>query len=344
MISMEKLLFIASIQHGEPPTGGGAQAKNQLLLAQLQKYYNVIFFDTWNKSSIVSLLFAILLLIFCKRKCVLSISTRGALSIGKLIKKLHIKKHVFYFVIGGDLGNFVEGHLSNVPVLKSFDKIFVEGHYMKVQLDKVGLENVCVLPNFKPIGKLPNKKRKVSSFIKFVFLGRLIEEKGVDLVLKAAKKLNKKYVGKFSVTFYGSTSKKYPQEYFESLEIDNVSYGGFLNLTVDEGIEALSKYDVMVFPTYFDGEGFPGVLIDAFKAGLPVIASDFHANPDVINKNTFGTLIKPKDSQALAIAMEHYLSNPSVLDIMSKAVQKEVYDYDINNLLSEECLNNFFNF
>lgn len=34
---MEKLLFIASIQYGEPPTGGGAQAKNQLLLAHLKK-------------------------------------------------------------------------------------------------------------------------------------------------------------------------------------------------------------------------------------------------------------------------------------------------------------------
>ena len=87
---MEKLLFIASIQYGEPPTGGGAQAKNQLLLAHLQKYYDVRFFDTWNKCSAVSLLSAIFYIIVFNRKCVLSISGRGALSIGKLLSFLHI--------------------------------------------------------------------------------------------------------------------------------------------------------------------------------------------------------------------------------------------------------------
>ena len=63
---MEKLLFIASIQYGEPPTGGGAQAKNQLLLAHLQKYYDVRFFDTWNKSSALCLLSALVYVILYK--------------------------------------------------------------------------------------------------------------------------------------------------------------------------------------------------------------------------------------------------------------------------------------
>lgn len=96
---MEKLLFIASIQYGEPPTGGGAQAKNQLLLAHLQKYYDVRFFDTWNKCSAVSLLSAIFYIIVFNRKCVLSISGRGALSIGKLLSFLHIRRLIIYFVI-----------------------------------------------------------------------------------------------------------------------------------------------------------------------------------------------------------------------------------------------------
>ena len=93
---MEKLLFIASIQYGEPPTGGGAQAKNQLLLAHLQKYYDVRFFDTWNKCSAVSLLSAIFYIIVFNRKCVLSISGRGALSIGKLLSFLHIRRLIIY--------------------------------------------------------------------------------------------------------------------------------------------------------------------------------------------------------------------------------------------------------
>ena len=99
---MEKLLFIASIQYGEPPTGGGAQVKNQLLLAHLKKYYDVRFFDTWNKSSIVCLLSALVYVILYKCKCVLSISGRGALWLGKILKILHVHRQVIYFVIGGD--------------------------------------------------------------------------------------------------------------------------------------------------------------------------------------------------------------------------------------------------
>ena len=335
---MEKLLFIASIQHGEPPTGGGAQAKNQLLLAHFRKYYDVKYFDTWKRTPAVSLLCAILYVILFNRKVVLSISGRGALGIGKLMQMLHIKRQVFYFVIGGDLGFFVEGHLGNVPVLKSFVKIFVQGHYMKEQLNKAGLQNVEVLPNFKPIGNLPVKKRDDSDVVKFVFLGRLIEEKGVGMVIDAARQLQGKYPGRFSVTFYGSPTEKYSQRYFTDMGKEYASYGGFLDLKSQDGLKELAGYDVMVFPTYFDGEGFPGVLIDAFKAGLPVIASDFHANPDVVRRPELGTLVKPRDTHALMEAMEKYIENPALLRDMAKAVQDEVGNYDMDVLLSKENL------
>lgn len=339
---MEKLLFIASIQYGEPPTGGGAQAKNQLLLAHLKKYYDVRFFDTWNKSSIVCLLSALVYVILYKCKCVLSISGRGALWLGKILKILHVHRQVIYFVIGGDLGKKVEGHLNNVPVLKSFHKILVQGHYMKDQLNNVGLSNVEVLPNFKPIGELLAKRNRPTGGIKFVFLGRLIEEKGVGLLIDASRKLYEEYGKKFLVTFYGSQTNTYSQGYFDTLDCDYISYGGFLNLKSKEGLRQLSEYDVMVFPTYFEGEGFPGVLIDAFKAGLPVIASDFHANPDVISNSSLGVLIKPKDVDSLKSAMLEFIENPSRIPIMSMAVQKEVCKYDIDKVLNKEKLNRIF--
>lgn len=336
---MEKILFIASIQYGEPPTGGGAQAKNQLLLTHFRKYYDVKFFDTWNKGSFMSLLVSLFYIIFYNRKCVLSISTRGVLSIGGIIQLLHLKRQIISFIIGGDLGKYVESHLNNVPVLNTLDKVLVEGQYMKEQLNQVGVNNVSVVPNFRSIGKLPRKRRNDIELVKFVFLGRLIEEKGIKLIVEAALKVYEKYGHKFSVTFYGTPTKKYSQEYFDTLECNFILYGGFLDLKSQEGLEKLSEYDVMVFPTYFEGEGFPGVLIDAFKAGLPVIASDFHANPDVISNRNLGILIKKNDIVSLCDAMEDFLENPNKILQMSKAVQKEVHKYDIDEVLSNEKLN-----
>lgn len=232
--------------------------------------------------------------------------------------------------------------MNNVPVLKSFHKILVQGHYMKVQLNNVGLSNVEVLPNFKPIGELPAKRNRPTGGIKFVFLGRLIEEKGVGLLIDASRKLYEEYGKKFSVTFYGSQTNTYSQGYFDTLACDNISYGGFLNLKSKEGLEQLSEYDVMVFPTYFEGEGFPGVLIDAFKAGLPVIASDFHANPDVISNPALGVLVKPKDVDSLKSAMLGFIENPSRIPSMSMAVQKDVCKYDIDKVLNKENINRIF--
>lgn len=213
---------------------------------------------------------------------------------------------------------------------------------MKVQLNNVGLSNVEVLPNFKPIGELPAKRNRPTGGIKFVFLGRLIEEKGVGLLIDASRKLYEEYGKKFSVTFYGSQTNTYSQGYFDTLDCDNISYGGFLNLKSKEGLKQLSEYDVMVFPTYFEGEGFPGVLIDAFKAGLPVIASDFHANPDVISNPALGVLIKPKDVDSLKSAMLGFIENPSRIPSMSMAVQKDVCKYDIDKVLNKENINRIF--
>ena len=209
---------------------------------------------------------------------------------------------------------------------------------MKEQLNRSGLDNVYVLPNFKPIGDVPAKRADADGRVRFVFLGRLIEEKGVGLLIESAKQLQKQYAGRFTLTFYGAPSEKYDQDYFDRLGCSYINYGGFLNLRSQEGVEELSRYDVMTFPTYFSGEGFPGVLIDAFKAGLPVIASDFHANPDVICRPELGVLVAPNDLHALQQAMERFILTPTIIPAMAKAVQEEVRKYDIDVLLSRENL------
>ena len=211
------------------------------------------------------------------------------------------------------------------------------------QLNGAGLNNVCVLPNFKPIGSIVTKKPDASGVVRFVFLGRLIEEMGVGLLIEAARNLQKQYAGRFTLTFYGAPSEKYGKERFDTLGCSYIDYGGFLNLNSQAGVEELSHYGVMVFPTYFDGEGFPGVLIDAFKAGLPVIASDFHANPDVISRPELGVLVAPNDIHALQQAMEHFILAPAIIPEMAKAVQEEVRKYDIDVLLSRENMEKLLN-
>ena len=97
----------------------------------------------------------------------------------------------------------------------------------------------------------------------------------------------------------------------------NAKYGGFLNLQEESGYTVLSQYDVMIFPTYWEGEGFPGVLVDALIAGLPVIASNWHLNSEVIEEGKTGWLIEVNDVTALAEKMKYVIHNRDQLTKIS---------------------------
>jgi len=66
----------------------------------------------------------------------------------------------------------------------------------------------------------------------------------------------------------------------------------------------------MLFPTFWVGEGFPGIIIDAYIAGLPIIASDWNLNGEIIDEKETGFIIKKKDSIQLKDKMKYFIKNP----------------------------------
>jgi glycosyltransferase involved in cell wall biosynthesis len=72
----------------------------------------------------------------------------------------------------------------------------------------------------------------------------------------------------------------------------------------------------MLFPTFWIGEGFPGVLIDALISGLPVLASNWNLNQEIIEDNETGFIFKAKDSQALYLKMRYVLFNKKEIEHM----------------------------
>ena len=142
-------------------------------------------------------------------------------------------------------------------------------------------------------------------------MGRISKSKGIGEILEAISLLKAKDFN-FHVTFYG------PVEDTFKLESSNASYGGILDIqsNSNEVYAKLSTYNVMLFPTYWKGEGFPGVLIDAFIAGLPVIATDWNMNKEIIKEGINGFLIEPKSTEALVKKMIWVMENRSELDVL----------------------------
>ena len=117
-----------------------------------------------------------------------------------------------------------------------------------------------------------------------------------------------------------------------------VSYDGFLDLRNWENYKVLSGYDVMLFPTYWNGEGFPGTIIDAYIAGLPVIASDWSMNEELIEHEVTGWIIPPQDEMSLSNRMKQVICNRGCLGEMSRACQKQSINYKADKIISYELL------
>lgn len=334
---MSKILFIGNIQLGEAPTGGGAQARNQLFLNQLNQFStDVSYYDTWGKSRIISLLVIFFrILTSPQKRIILSLSFPGVFLLSKILSILRINRHITYWVIGGDLIYDVRKKgSSTASYLSYFKTIVVQAHYLATDLKKIGLKNVEVVPNFKKIDYFPSISRSGKK-VRFIFLSRLIEDKGVGLILKAVERLDPDM---FEVDFYGAPSTVYNEKFFRQLNTKNVTYKGFLDLSKKEGYDTLATYDVLLFPTFFKGEGFPGVVIDAFIAGLAVVTTDFHANPEIIMSGQNGIIIPPQDLSSLENAMNDIIETKYDLKQLKKEAQLSAKCYNLNNIINKKLL------
>ena len=110
-----------------------------------------------------------------------------------------------------------------------------------------------------------------------------MKEKGVTDAIYACDRLNKE-VGKnvCSLDIYGPIQESYQAEFFGLCEEHSsvVKYKGIVS--PDKSVETLKNYYMLLFPTLFYTEGIPGTIIDAFSAGVPVLASEWESYADVL--------------------------------------------------------------
>lgn len=102
----------------------------------------------------------------------------------------------------------------------------------------------------------------------------------------------------------------------------------------------LKAFDIFVLPSL--KEGLPYVLIEAGFAGLPVISTTVGGIPHLIETGTNGILVQPKDSKALAMAIELYLQDPSLREKHGTKLQELVKEnFSLEKMLekTEEVYN-----
>lgn len=340
-MSNNKVIYIGPSGGGRVPKNG-ASAKNYHLLKFLRsKSINYYLVDTedWKKNPIVLFKLLVIVLFNADAKYILAANSESSYRLLQVISLLPRRRHVIYWVIGGSIADWIkDGKVKKRPY-SIVDYFLVEGKKMQNTFAEIGFNNTIYVPNFKCIEYIPARAKRNDGIIRFVFLSRIIPEKGCEIIIDAARKLNKSFKADYIVDFYGPIDEDYDMEFKEKItDIPNVSYKGFIDLRIQKNYDLLAVYDAMLFPTYWHGEGFPGVIIDALISGIPVIASDWSLNADIIEDGTTGLLLKENSSEALANTMAELIKKPSVLLKMSEACQISAMNYDIKNVVSNDLL------
>lgn len=333
-----KVILIGAINEGNTPTCGETM-KNQLFVRRFGELFDkVITVDTLNWQRRPWVLIKLFLTLLFNRKAKVVISASGASAyLIKFLYHIPLKKNVYFWVVGGNLTESVKAGRYHIKALASLKYILVQGQSMVTSLNALGLTNVKHVPNSKPITFEPAIEPKAEdAAYRFVFLSRVHPQKGIKEICEAATMLNNDGLSnRFSVDFYGKIEASYEGEFMSLVQsTPNLTYKGFLNLTNNDGYQTLSGYDVMLFPTYWGGEGFPGIVIDANMAGLPIIASDWNMNREVIEDGKTGFIIPVHDSKALADYMKKFINNEIALLPMRKNCVEYVMQYDYRNVIS----------
>ena len=327
-----KILFIGGINQGNSPKGG-EEYKNQLLIPKIHAHFEeTIIIDTYRWTRKPPVWWDLIITILFKNPDVVLISA-SSVSTYRLLKLIHIFRpsaihKTTYLVIGGYFPDGIRESRFDWQTYKDLKSIIVQGETLKRNLQVYSeLKNITVTSNFKNFPITHRVKKKEISVFKFVFVGRISKGKGINEILEAINILSQTQTY-FEVDFYGPIEENF------DLETDKSKYCGFLNFQnfPEKAYSKLSEYDCMLFPTYWKGEGFPGVIIDAFVAGLPVIATDWNMNTEIIEEGINGFIIEPKSPRELADKMQYVMQNREELEKIGENNLASAKDYHIDKI------------
>lgn len=345
---MKRLLFIGGL--GASHEFGGELTKNKFLTKRLKAFVDkLIVVDTYRSRSEPWRLWKLpfVLLMNPNTPIIFSTSYGNVYWLHRILKAISPKRKIVLWVIGGDLHLEVGRGRYRIDVLKSLQYLLVEGQAMKDGLCRQGVENVKVIPNFKDISLSPpshcHTPYSPSEMLRLVFFSRIMPDKGCDLILDLAHKLNERgYGDKFVIDFYGPIAPDYSDRFGSVLDtLPNVQYRGSLDLLSELGYVTLASYHLTLFPTFWSGEGFPGVIVDSFISGLPILASDWGLNKELVDKET-GFVVPAHDTTVMLSIVSDVIDGVIDLEPLAQNARRRAVNYDVNHVVTKELVERIF--
>lgn len=149
----------------------------------------------------------------------------------------------------------------------------------------------------------------------FLFVGRIVKDKGINELTGAFNRLSKKYTN-ISLLLVGAEENKLNPISEEASIVIKQNPKIFAVGRKEDVKPYMLLSDTFVLPSY--REGFGMVLIEAGALGKPCITTDIIGCNEIILPNENGVIIPSKDEEALYRAMEYFLLHPEEVERMAK--------------------------
>lgn len=190
------------------------------------------------------------------------------------------------------------------------------------KLNVLRMKNYVQLPVLQPVLERRSK-------VIFLYMGRMIKEKGIFKILESVKQLKEDGYSDVEVRFCGSGQDL--NTFLKQIETDDLSNNIFYLGTVygDQKEEVFKQADLFLYPTVYP-EGLPYSILEAMSFGLPVISTDVGSITSVVHQNQTGVVVANSDTIELVYAMKR-LAFDNVLrqQLGSNARQLIVDSYSI---------------
>lgn len=146
----------------------------------------------------------------------------------------------------------------------------------------------------------PNDK----SGLNFLFLGRIMKEKGVDEFFESAERLKNEYGEKVKFDFVGFFEDEYKEKVEDLVSRKIISFHGFQS----DPKPFYANAHCVVLPSYH--EGMSNVLLEASAIGRALITTNIHGCLEAVIDGKTGYLAEPKNADDLYAKMKKFIELP----------------------------------
>jgi len=184
------------------------------------------------------------------------------------------------------------------------------------------IDNSVDLSTWKPAKRI---ERPLGTPARFVYLGRLVGWKAVDLLVQSFKRVAEKTGATLEIVGDGELRSQLEAQVRDAGLSHAITFRGWLSQP--EAAKALQAADALVLPSLYECGG--AVVLEAMAIGLPVIATDWGGPADYLD-DTCGILVDPYSRSdfihGLTVAMIRLAEDPSLCIQMGQAAQRRVIE------------------